>query len=220
MSFLSYKDTRPWAKAIKTAVLSRQMPPWFADPAYGHFSNDKMLSDAEIRTLVAWADNGTLEGNPQDAPAPRVFHDGWNIQPDMIIEMPKDVVLPATGTITTRASREGQLHGRHVCRAMRPGNTQAVHHMRAIASTEFHMDEGMRFPVSPTAVIRSGRQAAESTCSASSIPAWALHLAYLSRPNCTKGSDIVFSIHYTSTGKPARIDRRSACFWEVSETPL
>ena len=32
MSFLTYTDTRPWAKAIKVAVLSRQMPPWFADP--------------------------------------------------------------------------------------------------------------------------------------------------------------------------------------------
>src|SRR5262245_7332968 len=61
MSFLTYKDTRPWAKAIKAAVLSRQMPPWFADPAYGHFANDRMLSDAAIRTLVSWADTGTLE---------------------------------------------------------------------------------------------------------------------------------------------------------------
>ena len=46
MSFLTYKDTRPWARAMKTAVVSRQMPPWFADPAYGHFANDKRLSDA------------------------------------------------------------------------------------------------------------------------------------------------------------------------------
>src|SRR5687767_1832024 len=48
MSFLSYNDTRPWAKAIKAAVISRKMPPWFADPAYGHFANDQVLTDAEI----------------------------------------------------------------------------------------------------------------------------------------------------------------------------
>src|SRR5262245_317849 len=41
MSFLTDKDARPWAKAMKTAVVNRQMPPWFADPAYGHFANDK-----------------------------------------------------------------------------------------------------------------------------------------------------------------------------------
>src|SRR5262245_23719203 len=54
MSFLTYNDTRPWAKAIKAAVISRKMPPWFADPAYGHFANDRMLSDAAVKTLVAW----------------------------------------------------------------------------------------------------------------------------------------------------------------------
>ena len=43
-SMLTYKDTRPWAKAIKAAVMSRAMPPWFADPRYGHFNNDRSLS--------------------------------------------------------------------------------------------------------------------------------------------------------------------------------
>ena len=76
MSFLTYKDTRPWAKAIKSAVVSRQMPPWFADPSYGHFANDRTLSDRDIKTLIAWADNGTLEGDAKDAPAPRAFHEG------------------------------------------------------------------------------------------------------------------------------------------------
>src|SRR5262245_555381 len=61
MSFLTYKDTRPWARAMKTAVIARQMPPWFADPAYGHFANDKRLSDADIQTIAAWADGGATE---------------------------------------------------------------------------------------------------------------------------------------------------------------
>jgi len=46
MPLLTYQNTRPWAKAIKTSVVSRKMPPWFADPAYGHFSNDRTLSSA------------------------------------------------------------------------------------------------------------------------------------------------------------------------------
>ena len=58
MSLLSYKDTRPWAKAIKTAVTMRKMPPWFADPKYGHFTNDSSLKQSEIDTLVKWADSG------------------------------------------------------------------------------------------------------------------------------------------------------------------
>src|SRR6516165_1109950 len=99
MSFMTYKDTRPWAKAMKTAVLSRQMPPWFADPAYGHFENNPTLKDADIKTIVAWADGGAVEGDAKEAPAPVQFVDGWGIKPDMVIEMPKDIQLPATGTI-------------------------------------------------------------------------------------------------------------------------
>src|ERR1700757_3614027 len=56
MPFLTYQGTRPWAKAMKAAVTSRKMPPWFADPKYGHFSNDRALKQKDIDTIVAWAD--------------------------------------------------------------------------------------------------------------------------------------------------------------------
>src|SRR5215212_5367816 len=94
MSFLTYKDTRPWAKAIKTAVLDRQMPPWFADPGYGHFKFERRLSDADLKTLSDWADNGAIEGDSKDMPPAITFQDGWNIKPDLIIEMPKDFNVP------------------------------------------------------------------------------------------------------------------------------
>src|SRR6202163_3744019 len=58
MSFMTCQETRPWAKAIKTAVLSKKMPPWFADPHYGKFANDRSLAKADIDTLTAWADGG------------------------------------------------------------------------------------------------------------------------------------------------------------------
>src|SRR5262245_16441871 len=99
MSFLTYKDARPWARAIKEAVVTRKMPPWFADAAYGHFANDRRLSESEIKTFAAWADGGAVEGSEKDKPAPRTFRDGWNIKPDMIIEMPKDFNVPAGGTV-------------------------------------------------------------------------------------------------------------------------
>src|SRR5579859_329212 len=43
MALLTYQDARPWAKAIKAAVLTNKMPPWFADPRYGHFANERKL---------------------------------------------------------------------------------------------------------------------------------------------------------------------------------
>src|ERR1700693_4733992 len=61
MSLINYNDTRPWAKAIKAAVVTQKMPPWFADPKVGHFMDERRLSEAEIATLVAWADNGAPE---------------------------------------------------------------------------------------------------------------------------------------------------------------
>lgn len=70
MSFMTYRETRPWAKAIKSAVLSKKMPPWFADPKYGHFQNERRLNDTEVRALVDWADGGAAEGDAKDTPAP------------------------------------------------------------------------------------------------------------------------------------------------------
>src|SRR5499427_3604243 len=61
MSFLTYQSTRPWAKAMKAAVVSRKMPPWFADPKVGHFLNDRSLSQSAIETIATWADSGAPE---------------------------------------------------------------------------------------------------------------------------------------------------------------
>lgn len=65
MSLLAYDEVRPWAKSIKQAVLTKKMPPWFADPQYGHFSNDRTLKPAEIATLVKWVDGGAAAGDPK-----------------------------------------------------------------------------------------------------------------------------------------------------------
>jgi len=55
MSLLTYEQARPWAKAIKSAVVSKKMPPWFADPEYGHFANERRLSGHDIEMISAWA---------------------------------------------------------------------------------------------------------------------------------------------------------------------
>src|ERR1700730_5864106 len=63
MSFLTYQNVRPWAKAMKTAVLTRKMPPWFADSHYGPYLNDRSLKQGDIDTIVKWADAGAPEGD-------------------------------------------------------------------------------------------------------------------------------------------------------------
>ncbi|MGA2714824.1 MAG: cytochrome c [Bryobacteraceae bacterium] len=99
MSLLTYEAARPWAKAIRNAVASRKMPPWFADPRYGHFANDPSLSQAEIDTLIHWVNDGAFEGDPRDLPPPvRWPHDGWQIRPDVVVSLPAYRV-PAKGTV-------------------------------------------------------------------------------------------------------------------------
>ena len=88
MSFLSYKDARPWAKAMKTAVALKRMPPWFANAQYGHFLNDRSLQPSDIEIIAKWADGGALEGDPKDAPPPIQWPNGWQIQPDVIVQGP------------------------------------------------------------------------------------------------------------------------------------
>src|SRR3954447_2142555 len=61
MSFLNYKETRPWAAAIRQATAMYKMPPWHADPAHGRFSNDRRLSEQEIQTFDTWAKTGAEE---------------------------------------------------------------------------------------------------------------------------------------------------------------
>src|SRR5215467_6364278 len=70
MSLIDYQSARPWAKAIRAAVITRKMPPWFADPHYGEFANDTRLSKQDIDTIAAWVDAGAPEGNPRDLSAP------------------------------------------------------------------------------------------------------------------------------------------------------
>src|SRR6266852_110308 len=100
MSLITYQDARPWAKAIKAAVVTQKMPPWFMDPKYDHrYSDVRRLSEVDTKTLAAWADNGAPEGDAKDKPAPLAFQEGWNLKPDLVIEMPNEFHVPATGAI-------------------------------------------------------------------------------------------------------------------------
>ncbi len=130
MSFLTYRDARPYAKAIKAAVLTRRMPPWFADPKYGHWANAPRLTEDNIRTLAAWADSGAAEGD--GAAVPVEWPQGWIIKPDLIVKMPKPFHVPAKGaieltsfTLPTGLTKDTWITSIEA----RPGNRRVVHHV-------------------------------------------------------------------------------------------
>jgi len=103
MSLLTYKEVRPWARAIKEKVAERSMPPWFIDHNVGikEFRDDPSLTDEEIRRIAAWADSGAHEGNPADLPPPVKFEDSgrWHIgTPDLIVQSPVAFTVKAHAT--------------------------------------------------------------------------------------------------------------------------
>src|SRR5579863_5574986 len=79
MPFQTYDQTRPWAPQMAHAAQMKMMPPWFADPRYGHFADDTSLTEQQIAAIVAWAEAGAPAGDAQDAPPSRKRTQGWNI---------------------------------------------------------------------------------------------------------------------------------------------
>ena len=135
MSLLSYKEARPWARSIREKVLSREMPPWHADPQVGQFSNNPRLTQAEISTITAWVDGGAKEGERRDLPPAPKFVEGWNIgQPDLILKMPEEFTLGADGPDEYQhfVIDPGLTEDKYVQMAeARPGNRRIVHHIVA-----------------------------------------------------------------------------------------
>ena len=76
------------------------MPPWFADPRYGHFANERRLTQRDVNTLVSWSEAGAPEGDSGRAPAPVAFPpDGWNIKPDKVFAIPQPYEVGAERVI-------------------------------------------------------------------------------------------------------------------------
>jgi hypothetical protein len=225
MSLMTYAEARPWAKALKVAVLTQTMPPWFADPGYGHFANDRRLRPEEIAILSAWADNGAPEGDVKDKPEPRQFSSGWQIKPDMIIEMPEEFHIPATGTINYQYIRvKGNItQDLWVTAAeMRAGNPKVVHHGKVWVLPPGSKWMADAMPGKPTEGRETGKndqvdgndilgkfnpglgsQSFDFGESAKLVP---------------KGSDFVFELHYTAYGT-ATTDRSKVGLVFAKEPP-
>ncbi len=222
MPLLSYRDARPWAKAIKEAVLTRKMPPWFADPRAGKFHNDGSLLPGEIQTLAAWADSGAAQGDPKDAPPPREFFEGWRIgKPELAIEMPEEYEVPASGTVeyTYVIIPSGFPEDRWIERAeIRPGNRAVMHHaavwIRPRGSRWLQgyptgkafvpVEQTRRDPARLMASTFAGVTSLDDQLVGYAPGRPAAVMASGQASLVPAGADFVFQLHYTPNGKPAR----------------
>ncbi|MFN0084749.1 MAG: c-type cytochrome [Blastocatellia bacterium] len=192
MSFTNYKEVRPWAKSIREKVARREMPPWHADPAHGEWANDRRMSQREVDMIVAWVDGGAVEGNPKEMPALPKFATGWQIgEPDVVFQMPEEFTVPAEGTVpyiylTVPSNfKEDKYIAAMEARA---GDLSVVHHIviyvrdpKEKAPRRQDIGTGLLGALSPG------------------------QTPFVAQPGTAKlikaGSDIVFQMHYTPSGK-------------------
>jgi hypothetical protein len=214
MPLRTYKEVRPYAAAIKEAVLLKKMPPWLADPHYGHFSNDRSLSEQDLKTIAAWVDSGAKEGDPADLPKPVTFLTGWNIEkPDYQIQMAQDFHIPASGTldyqyILIKGNFEKDTW---VSQAeVRPGNRSVIHHVIA-----FVRDPGSNWMKGAEPGVPYVPKKGEGGSGEYLVGYAPGEVPLMLSPGRAKlikaGSDIVLQVHYTANGKEA-MDRTTVGF--------
>ena len=208
MSLVSYEEARPWAKAIKERVITRQMPPWHIDKTVGiqQFKNDRSLSDAQIATIVRWVDAGAPKGDAKDMPPPKQWPDEskWNFAavfgapPDLILKSP-DWSVPALGldawykpVVPTGLTEPRWVRAIEIRPASVKGR-KVTHHALARLQQE-----------DPSATVGG----ADDTLNVGGLfMEWAVgKQGEIMRPNSGKlmlpGSKIVFEMHYHAIGEP------------------
>jgi hypothetical protein len=229
MSLITYKDVRPWARSIQDRVATRVMPPWFADRTYGHFRNDRSLTEQEIDTIEKWAGAGARQGNPADLPALPKFPSGWQIgTPDVVFEMAAEYQIPADGTVNyqyfevpTNFKEDRWMQAGEV----RAGDSEHVHHIIVsviepqpirrpnVVSIRPVLAAGE--PLSPrapreiTPEQRAQFAQASRLAGAVMLVNWAVgEDAPIYQPGTAKripaGSTLLFQVHYTTNGVPGK----------------
>ncbi|WP_298867443.1 redoxin domain-containing protein [uncultured Gimesia sp.] len=197
-----YQEVAGWAETIAEVVRDQRMPPWHADPAYGKFSNDCSLSQAEKELIYQWVEHGAPEGNPKDLPEPKTFIAGWKLpqKPDAVFYMrDKPFQVPAQAgkrgvkyqyfTVDPGFKEDKWLTGAEAL----PGNRAVVHHILVFARPPSGkrvraFGEGDQFLVG---YVPGSREVMLPKGMAKKVPA---------------GSKLVFQMHYTPIGSE-QLDR-------------
>jgi hypothetical protein len=240
MSFLTYADARPYARAMQTAVTSRKMPPWFADRGDVHYLNERVLSSSDINTIARWVLDGAIEGDPKDAPRPIEWPaDGWDIPPDIVVNGPEfrvpahtknDVVewtyltVPSGITRDTwitsleiRPSQPAVTH--HICVYFRP-HTPDVAYGVPVWQDRPRDESGNVLATAAGTGARDPSITAGATAGGCYVPGRASedYRIYAAAKLIKADTDLVFQVHYTPNGKEVT-DRPRVGFTVLKEAP-
>lgn len=188
-SLTEYDEVAGWADMIAEVTQQRRMPPWHADPQFGHFANENRLTDQELSTIQAWVKAGAPQGDPQAKPPLPTFTTGWQLpkKPDLVIAMrDKPFSVPATGEVRYQyfMTDSGLKEDTWIAGAeIIPGNRAVVHHVIVFATKDGKVaDEDRQFLC---AYVPGLRVVPYPKNMAKKIPA---------------GSKLIFQLHYTPIG--------------------
>ena len=216
MPLVTFEQTKKWAPEIVRRVSAREMPPWFADPAFGHFANDPSLTEHEITLVTAWANSGATAGDPRYAPPPVHWAGEWDIpQPQRVLRMAEPVPIPSQGILeyTYEILPTGFTEDKWVQMSqVRPSSRQHVHHaVIYIRPPESHWlrgaPVGRPFTASDLPDAKDMHDAHFTTSDmllvyapGSSPDQWPDNMAKF----IPAGSDLVFQMHYTTNGHASK----------------
>ena len=191
-SLNSYRQVKGWSKMIQEVVHERRMPPWGLEPGVGKWANDPSLTEKEMAMLDAWVENGFARGDASDLPEPVEYVDDWTIgEPDIVLEMPEEVTIPATGVVDyayyqTETNFEEDMYFSAL--EVLPGNRKVVHHIIIfVIDPNSARDEKAAFTTPMLDVYAPGSPAG-------ALPKGQVRMI-------PKGARIMWQVHYTPTGK-------------------
>lgn len=217
MPLTSYAEVRPWAQAIREAVMTRKMPPWHAAGETAHtFRNDRSLTEVEIRTIGTWVNEGAQEGKPIVTAFPKVSREGgWKLgKPDIVIRVP-GFRVPASGLMSYRYLITGGLFPKDVwvrAAEFRIDQRSAIHHINAYARgpESSYLAGYPKSQIVPATIADRGRRREGENVfdRRQQLVGW--EPGYEPMPwlaggakQIRAGSDIVFEMHYSPNGKEA-----------------
>jgi len=215
MPLTSYAEVRPWAQAIREAVMTRKMPPWHAAGETAHtFRNDRSLTEVEIRTIGTWVNEGAPEGKPIVTASPKASREGgWKLgKPDIVIRVP-GFRVPASGLMSYRYLTTGGLFPKDVwvrAAEFRIDQRSAIHHINAYARgpESSYLAGYPKSQIVPATIADRGRRREGEKVfdRRQQLVGW--EPGYEPMPwlpggakQIRAGSDIVFEMHYSPNGK-------------------
>jgi hypothetical protein len=89
MPLTSYEEVSAYGRMIQYVTTSKLMPPWYADPSYAHYSNERVLSETEIKKISNWVSSGMVPGKEPELPTVPIenHQDRIKRKPDLVISM-------------------------------------------------------------------------------------------------------------------------------------